>query len=213
MEIGGESASLKAFHTAGFLGTEHGPFLITDPQDAASAVRPPAELGEARFTSRRELYETAARAGAGLPVRRRLPARVAAAIARCGRSAADVAVGEGVRPVARAEAQLRHLQHRPLRPGLPAGAPSGRGGRALRRGHHRNTFRSVYWDTHENGHERATAMKKLIDAPVAQLILDLEERGLLDRTLVVLASEFGRDAITEGKVGKEVKDQATTCRT
>ena len=37
---------------------------------------------------------------------------------------------------------------------------------------------------------------------------DLEQRGLLDRTLVVLASEFGRDAVTEGKVGKEVKDQA-----
>src|SRR5262249_27924157 len=66
----------------------------------------------------------------------------------------------------------------------------------------------VYWDTHEHGHERTVAMKQLIDAPVAQLIRDLEERGLLDRTLVVLASEFGRDAITEGKVGKEVRDQA-----
>src|SRR5258708_13557097 len=53
-------------------------------------------------------------------------------------------------------------------------------------------------------------MNKQIDAPVAQLILDLEERGLLGRTQVVLASEFGRDAITEGKVGKEVKDQAKT---
>ena len=51
-------------------------------------------------------------------------------------------------------------------------------------------------------------MKQMIDAPVAQLMRDLDERGLLDRTLVVLASEFGRDAITEGKVGKEVKDQA-----
>ena len=51
-------------------------------------------------------------------------------------------------------------------------------------------------------------MKEQIDAPLAQLILDLEERGLLDRTLVILASEFGRDAITEGKVGKEVRDQA-----
>jgi hypothetical protein len=64
-----------------------------------------------------------------------------------------------------------------------------------------------YWDTHENGHERAQRMKQEIDAPVAQLILDLEERGLLDRTLVVLASEFGRDMLTEGKVGKQVKDQ------
>ena len=41
-------------------------------------------------------------------------------------------------------------------------------------------------------------------------ILDLEERGLLNRTLVVLASEFSRDAVTEGKVGREVKDQANT---
>ena len=66
----------------------------------------------------------------------------------------------------------------------------------------------LFWDTHENGHERAATMKQQIDAPIAQLILDLEERGLLDTTLVVLASEFGRDAITEGKVGKEVRDQA-----
>src|SRR5438067_2409711 len=29
----GEIGTLKAFHTAGFLGTEHGPFLIVDPQD------------------------------------------------------------------------------------------------------------------------------------------------------------------------------------
>ena len=53
-------------------------------------------------------------------------------------------------------------------------------------------------------------MKKVIDGPIAQLVLDLEERGLLNRTLVVLASEFGRDAITEGKVGKEVRDQSNT---
>jgi hypothetical protein len=50
-------------------------------------------------------------------------------------------------------------------------------------------------------------MKKQIDAPIAQLVLDLEERGLLDRTLIVLASEFSRDMMTEGKPDKKVKDQ------
>ena len=40
VEGAGEIGTLKAFHTAGFLGSEHGPFLIVDPQDAASAVRP-----------------------------------------------------------------------------------------------------------------------------------------------------------------------------
>src|SRR6185312_8021041 len=57
MEIGGESAALKSFHTAAFLGTEYGPFLIDDPLDAAAAVRPPSDVGSARFTSRRQLYE------------------------------------------------------------------------------------------------------------------------------------------------------------
>src|SRR3972149_8626770 len=41
------------------------------------------------------------------------------------------------------------------------------------------------WDTHENGHTRLVDMKRLIDAPIAQLVLDLEERGLLGRTLIV----------------------------
>src|SRR5262249_3607700 len=50
--------------------------------------------------------------------------------------------------------------------------------------------------------------KKLIDRPVAQLILDLEERGLLERTLVILASEFSRDMMIEGVPGSTAKDQS-----
>ena len=52
-------------------------------------------------------------------------------------------------------------------------------------------------------------MKQQIDRPIAQLILDLESRGLLDRTLVILASEFSRDMIMEGKPGSNAGDQAT----
>ena len=132
-----ESAALKSFHTAGFLGTEYGPFLITDPQDAASAVRPPAELGDARFRSRRKLYEQLLANEPVYEYWRRLSARIADAVAGRGRPAAHVAVGQGVRPVARAEEELRHLQHRPLRAGLPAGAAAGGSRRALRRGDHR----------------------------------------------------------------------------
>ena len=63
------------------------------------------------------------------------------------------------------------------------------------------------WDTHDNGHTRTVALKRMIDAPVARLILDLEQRGLLARTLVVLASEFSRDVMLEGKPEKPVPDQ------
>ena len=66
----------------------------------------------------------------------------------------------------------------------------------------------VSWDTHENGHTTAEEMKKSIDRPIAQLILDLEERGLLDRTLVVLASEFSRDMMIEGIPGSTARDQS-----
>jgi hypothetical protein len=64
------------------------------------------------------------------------------------------------------------------------------------------------WDTHENGHVTAEQMKGQIDRPVARLILDLEERGLLDRTLVVLASEFSRDMMIEGVPGSAARDQS-----
>ena len=33
------------------------------------------------------------------------------------------------------------------------------------------------WDTHENGHKRIADMKRMIDAPVAQLVIDLDHRG------------------------------------
>ena len=66
----------------------------------------------------------------------------------------------------------------------------------------------VSWDTHENGHTTAAEMKAQIDRPIARLILDLEERGLLDRTLVVLASEFSRDMMIEGVPGSTAQDQS-----
>lgn len=66
----------------------------------------------------------------------------------------------------------------------------------------------LHWDTHADGHKTAARMHAEIDRPIAQLILDLEERGLLDRTLVIIASEFSRDAIMEGKPGSEANDQA-----
>ncbi len=57
MEIGGEADGLKAFHTAGFLGSEYGPFLIPYPEDAAASVRPPAGMSAERFERRRDLYK------------------------------------------------------------------------------------------------------------------------------------------------------------
>ncbi len=207
VEGAGEIGTLKAFHTAGFLGSEHGPFLIIDPQDAASAVRPPKELSDARFRSRRDLLTKLL---AEDPVYRNG--------SDFQRDSLLKSLDSADRLLRSPSAKAFDLSQEPK--GTFDAYNTGRFGqgcllarRLIEAGARYVEVTSeyipfLYWDSHENGHERAAAMKRIIDAPVAQLIRDLDERGLLDRTLVVLASEFGRDAITEGKVGKEVKDQA-----
>jgi uncharacterized protein (DUF1501 family) len=209
MEIGAESPAVKAFHTAGFLGTEYGPFMVADPADAASAVRPPADLGDARFKSRHKLYEQLL---ANEPVyqfagdyQRESLIRSLDGSDRLLNSPSAKAFDLSLEPK---KAFDTYNTGRFGQGCLLARRLVEAGARYVEVTTEYIPFR--YWDSHENGHERADTMKKQIDGPVSQLILDLEERGLLNRTLVVLASEFGRDAITEGKVGKEVKDQATT---
>lgn len=59
------------------------------------------------------------------------------------------------------------------------------------------------FDMHENGRDRMVEMKKQIDRPIAQLIRDLAQRGLLDRTLVVIATEFGRTIASQPAAGTE----------
>ncbi len=209
LEIGAESPALKSFHTAGFLGTEYGPFLIQNPQDAASAVRPPADLGPARFTSRRKLYQDLL---AKEPVyqfagdfQRESLVRSLDAADRLLTSPSAKAFDLSLEPKKSFDA---YNTGRFGQGCLLARRLVEAGARYVEVTTEYVPFR--YWDSHESGHERAEIMKQQIDAPIAQLVLDLEERGLLNRTLVILASEFGRDAITEGKVGKEVKDQAKT---
>src|SRR5438105_3336335 len=52
----GEGEELKAFTTAGFLGSEFGPFNIPYPHDAARAVQPPAGMTPDRFENRDKFY-------------------------------------------------------------------------------------------------------------------------------------------------------------
>lgn len=48
------------------------------------------------------------------------------------------------------------------------------------------------WDAHENVKENHSAEALKIDQPVAALILDLKQRGMLEDTLVLFTTEFGR---------------------
>jgi hypothetical protein len=48
------------------------------------------------------------------------------------------------------------------------------------------------WDTHNNTPQRIRSLSEQMDQPMAALISDLKERGLLETTLVIWMGEFGR---------------------
>ena len=48
------------------------------------------------------------------------------------------------------------------------------------------------WDHHENLDRQISYNAKMVDQPIAALIQDLKQRGLLDQTMVVWGAEFGR---------------------
>lgn len=59
------------------------------------------------------------------------------------------------------------------------------------------------WDAHDNLEENHTHHCAATDVPVAGLLSDLEERGLLDSTLVIWGGEFGRMPISQNGKGRD----------
>jgi hypothetical protein len=207
LEGSGESEELKAFTTGGFIGTEFGPFNLPFPNDAVAAVKPPKGMTPARFAARHDKFKELLKAS---PV---------------GEMASDhhhesmlKAIDGAHRLLTSKDRDAFDITKEP-KPSYDK-YNTGRFGLgcllARRLAEAGARFIEVtteyvpflHWDTHENGHTTYARMKKEIDRPIAQLVLDLEERGMLDRTLVVLASEFSRDMMIEGIPGSTAKDQS-----
>jgi hypothetical protein len=207
LEGHGEVEELKAFTTAGFLGSEYGPFNLPYPLDAVAAVRPPKGMSRGRFVNRERLYRELIKES---PL---------------GELASDYHQESMVRAFDNAH----RLLNSPERDAFDLSKEpkevfeaynTGRFGQGCLLARRLTEAGARYievtteyvpflsWDTHENGHATYADMKRQIDRPVAQLVRDLEARGLLDRTLVVLASEFSRDMMIEGVPGSTARDQS-----
>lgn len=206
-EGNGEAEELKAFTTGGFFGSEYGPFNLPFPEDASMAVRPPKGMDADRFENRYQRYQEL--------IKRSPQAQYAS----------DYQQESMLRSVDAAYRLLNSKEKSAFDLSLEKkedfekynGSQFGRGCLLARRlveaGARFVEVTTEYipffhWDTHENGHATLERMKREIDRPIAQLILDLEQRGLLDRTLVVLASEFSRDMMIEGVPGSTARDQS-----
>ena len=59
------------------------------------------------------------------------------------------------------------------------------------------------WDHHNNLHKGLINRTASVDQPTAALLADLDTRGLLDETLVLFGSEFGRQPTSQGNDGRD----------
>ena len=204
----GESEELKAFTTAGFFGSEYGPMVLPYPDQAAQSVRPPKGMEPGRFENRQRLYQKLLDKS---PQKERMSDFQQQSFLR--------SLDGAHRLLSSKDRAAFDLELEPKDSAESYGTSQfGRGCLLARRlvesGARFVEVTTEYvpflnWDTHANGHETLVRMKQEIDAPITRLILDLEARGLLDRTLVILASEFSRDMIMEGKPGSSANDQTS----
>jgi hypothetical protein len=202
----GEAEELKAFHTAGFLGNEFGPFFIPDPSQGLESVRPPVGMNAKRFESRNQLYNDLISSS---PM---------------GEFGSDYQKESLKRSMEQAYMLLNSPESKAFNLNTEPKASydiynTGRFGlgcllakRLTEQGARFVSVTTEYepffgWDTHENGHTRLVDMKKMIDGPIAQLVKDLDKSGHLERTLIVLASEFSRDMMVEGRPDAKVLEQ------
>ena len=203
----GEQEELKAFTTAGFFGSEFGPFNLPYPEEAARSVRPPQGMEPGRFADRYRFYRKLIDQS---PERDHLSDYHQESVLRSmdnahkllssiHRDAFDITLEPK-------ESYDRYNTGRFGQGCLLARRLAESGARFIEVTTEYVPF--VHWDTHENGHTTVERLKKEIDRPIAQLIRDLESRGLLDRTLVVIASEFSRDMMIEGVPGSSARDQS-----
>ncbi|MGB0599931.1 MAG: DUF1501 domain-containing protein [Rubripirellula sp.] len=204
----GEKEELKAFTTAGFFGSEYGPMNLPFPNEAAKSVMPPDGMNGQRFANRDRLFRK---------LIDRSPQR-------------DYQSDYHQQSMLRSLDNAYRLLSSPDRTAFDLTQEpkesfekydTGRFGQGclLARRLVESGARFVevtteyvpflHWDTHAEGHNTVARMHREMDRPIAQLIRDLEARSLLDRTLVIIASEFSRDAIIEGRPGSNANDQAT----
>ena len=66
------------------------------------------------------------------------------------------------------------------------------------------------WDGHSDCDKNHVESGRKVDRPIAGLLGDLKQRGLLDSTLIVLVGEFGRTPVMQGVEGRDHHPYAFT---
>lgn len=191
--------------SGGFLESRHYPLPIGDPDDGLQNAHLPETVSDERFHRRLERLER---------MNREFEERYGAQkLVRSYAEAYDQAVH--LMRSRDLEAFDLSLEPDPLRDAYGRDA-FGQGVLLARRlcehGVRYVEVTSGGWDTHNENFEAMEEKCPELDRTLATLLADLEARGMLEDTLVVLATEFGRTPeIVEERNGRNHHPQAFTC--
>ena len=86
-----------------------------------------------------------------------------------------------------------------------------RGVRFIEVSHNLNFLNGAGWDVHNSGILKQHALIQELDTAMSALITDLEHRKILDKTLIVITTEFGRPAEFDSGGGRGHQGSAFSC--
>ena len=171
----------------GFLGAKHGYIYLVDTETGPAGFTPPAGIGPARSARRQQLLA---------PLQGRAPEDALLAEYEEAQRAALRLAGPGF---------MRNFKLAEEPPALRQryGGEFGQrcllarrlvqdGVRFVEVSHNLNFINGAGWDTHNAGQLNQHVLIRELDAALSTLLTDLEEKNLLDKTLIVLGTEFGR---------------------
>jgi len=175
----------------GFLGARAGYLYLTDTECGPAGLRPPPELSPERQSRRKELLATVSRHFLAQEGHRPAVEDYQAVMERAERLCRGDFVGVfdlKTEPASLREAYGSEFGQRCLlaRRLVESGV------RFVEVSYNLNFINGTGWDTHNEGQLRQHELIQDLDQALAALIQDLERRNRLDRTLVVVATEFGR---------------------
>ena len=192
----------------GFLGAESGYLYLTDTSRGPAGLSRPKSIAADR-QSRREGFLAALRDGSAPPADRRL-------------ASYDAAIEQSLKLSGPGFNQVFQLDREPADLRNRYGGEFGqrcllsrrlveRGVRFIEVSHNLNFINGTGWDVHNEGIVKQHEMIRELDLAVAALIEDLEAKRLLDKTLIVITTEFGRPPEFDGGGGRGHQGSAFTC--
>lgn len=184
----------------GFLGAKYGYLYLTDLASGPRGLRRPGFVDEFRQTRREKLLNLVRASSA-----RGEPSRL--------QRSYDEALLESQRLASPDFMNVFDLSREPAAVRESYGSEFGqrcllarrlteRGVRFVEVAHNLNFVNGTGWDTHKEGQQNQWTLIQELDQALGGLIDDLESRKRLDKTLIVVATEFGRPAEFDGAGGR-----------